>query len=117
MMTYEQTIAFGAGQYADVLEMLNREGLPATFTQTGGMCAAIEVQLETGQTLLITDADDTLSWYRAEQAGWGVGRYTADADHEVIAYEQNDASEDLDTLKTLIRAVLIPSATSPKGQL
>jgi len=32
------------------------------FTQTGGMCAALEGTLEAGQHLLITDAEDSLSW-------------------------------------------------------
>lgn len=75
MMTYDETMAWGARQYTDVLATLREHGLPAEFTQTGGMCAALEVQLENGNTLLITDADDYLSWARAEHAGWGVGLY------------------------------------------
>lgn len=39
------------------------------------MNAALEVQLETGRTLLITDANDSLSWDRREQEGWSVGLY------------------------------------------
>jgi hypothetical protein len=38
---------------APSLQLLNEHGLPAVCTQTGGRCAAIEVQLETGHTLLI----------------------------------------------------------------
>lgn len=49
-MSYDETMAWGAAQYADVLAALEAKGLPSTFTQTGGMCAAIEVQLETGHT-------------------------------------------------------------------
>ena len=75
MMSYDDTMAWGARQYRDVLERLRVKGLPAVFTQTGGMNAAIEVQLETGHTLLITDADDSLAWARAEHLGWGVGLY------------------------------------------
>lgn len=71
MMSFDDTMAWGADQYRDILTLLEAEGLPASFTQTGGMCAAIEVQLETGQTLLITDAEDTLSWARTEHEGWG----------------------------------------------
>lgn len=74
-MSYDETMAWGAAQYADVLAALEAKGLPSTFTQTGGMCAAIEVQLETGHTLLITDAEDSLAWARAEHEGWGVGLY------------------------------------------
>lgn len=82
MMSYDDTMAWGAEQYRDVLTRLEAEGLPATFTQTGGMCAAIEVQLETGHTLLITDAEDTLSWARAEHEGWGVGLYEPGEDSD-----------------------------------
>lgn len=75
MRSYDETMAWGAAQYADVLAVLDEKGLPATFIQTGGMCAAIEVQLETGHTLLVTDAEDSLAWARAEHEGWGVGLY------------------------------------------
>ena len=74
MLTYEETIRRGVAQYTDVLDLLASLGLPAQFTQTGGMCAAIEVQLE-GALLLVTDAEDALSWVRDEQGGWGVGLY------------------------------------------
>lgn len=57
----------GAMRYADVIAVLNGAGLPTVFTQTGGMCAALEVTLEAGQHLLITDAEDSLSWDRDEQ--------------------------------------------------
>jgi hypothetical protein len=91
MQTYEETMAFGRAQYADVLDRLNAVGLPAVFTQTGGMCAAIEVQLETGRTLLITDADDSLSWYRNEHRGWGVGLYPPGDHHDgAIAFTETD---------------------------
>ena len=59
----------GAAAYADALAFLHRQGLPAAFTQTGGMCAAIEVQLE-GALLLVTDTEDSPSWDRDEQQGW-----------------------------------------------
>ena len=75
-------MAWGAEQYADVLAALEEEGLPAIFTQTGGMCAAIEVQLETGRTLLVTDAEDTLAWAWAEHEGWAVGLYAAGEDRD-----------------------------------
>ncbi len=75
MMTYAETMAWGAAQYADVLTVLEEKGLPAVFTQTGGMCAAIEIQLETGHTLLVTDAEDSLAWARVKHEGWGVGMY------------------------------------------
>jgi hypothetical protein len=57
MMSYDETMRWGEAQYADVLQELQAAGFPAVFTQTGGMCAAIEVPLEAGHRLLITDAD------------------------------------------------------------
>ncbi len=59
------------------------------FTQTGGMNAALEVQLDSGHTLLVTDAEDALSWERSEHQGWGVGLYPpdqADTDGECLAF-------------------------------
>jgi hypothetical protein len=75
MMTYDETMRYGASQYADVIGTLNARGLPAEFTQTGGICAAIMITLEAGYYLLLTDREDTLSWDRAEHEGWFVGLY------------------------------------------
>jgi len=91
MMTFEETMAFGADQYSDVLEALDHAGLPSMFTQTGGMNAAIEVQLETGQTLLVTDAEDSLAWVRAEHDGWAVGLYgPGERDEGPLAFGQTE---------------------------
>lgn len=58
-MSYEETMAYGAAQYADVLQLLGRSGLRAEFIQTGGMMnAAIIVPLEAGHYLLIADRED-----------------------------------------------------------
>lgn len=76
-MTYEETMRAGEAEYADVLGLLRAAGFPARFTQTGGMCAAIESVLEAGHRLLVTDAEDPLAWDRADHAGWGVGVYPA----------------------------------------
>ncbi len=59
MLDYDSTMRAGAARYQDVLDALRVAGLPATFTQTGGMCAALEVMLDSGHTLLITDAEDS----------------------------------------------------------
>ncbi|MFW3171160.1 hypothetical protein [Geodermatophilus sp. CPCC 206100] len=75
MLSYEETMAVGQAQYQDVIDALTAAGLPTTFTQTGGMNAALEVLLDGGHSLLVTDADDSLSWSRAEQAGWSVCLY------------------------------------------
>lgn len=72
-MDVQQAMAVGGSRYAEELALLGRFG-PAEFTQTGGMCAALQVTLERGY-LLITDAEDSLPWARAELRGWGVGFY------------------------------------------
>lgn len=106
MMSYDETLAWGAAQYRDVLDRLDEEGLPATFTQTGGMCAGIEVQLETGHTLLITDAEDSLSWARVEHAGWGVGLYEPGEHSDgPLAFGQVDGG-DVEALLPLLADVM-----------
>lgn len=74
---YNRQMARGASEYADVIKVLETLGLPTIFTQTGGMNAALEVQLETGETLLVTDYEDVLPWERSALSGWAVGRYQA----------------------------------------
>ncbi|MCZ2814482.1 hypothetical protein O2W15_23880 [Modestobacter sp. VKM Ac-2979] len=49
----------GQSQYQDVIDGLSTAGLPATFAQTGGMNAALEVLLDGGHSLLITDFEDS----------------------------------------------------------
>ncbi len=75
MMGYDATMAIGQARYQDVLDLLQATGLGATFTQTGGMNAALEVLLDGGHSLLITDAQEPLAWDRIEHMGWGVGLY------------------------------------------
>ncbi len=60
------------------------------------MCAALEVLLDSGHTLLITDAEDTLSWDREEHAGWGVGLYPPDranTDGECLVFDSTPDGE------------------------
>lgn len=84
-------------------------GLSSHFTQTGGMYAAPEVQLETGQTLLVTDADDSFSWRTAEQLGWGLGLYEAGdpAAEGARRFVSTEASS-VEALVGLIRDLLLP---------
>ncbi len=105
----DEAMAVGAARYADVITALNDAGLSAVFTQTGGMCAALEVTLEAGQHLLITDAEDSLSWEREEQRGWGVGRYVTDSayDDGPLAFGDSEDSS-VESLFALIREVLEP---------
>ena len=113
MMSYDETMAWGAAQYRDVLDRLEEEGLPATFTQTGGMCAAIKVQLETGHTLLITDAEDHLSWARVEHEGWWVGLYEPGEHSDgPLAYGQVDGG-DIAALLPLVGDVMFRRQWAP----
>jgi len=105
----DEAMAVGTDRYADVIAALEAAGLPTVFTQTGGMCAALEVTLEAGQHLLITDAEDSLSWEREEQRGWGVGRYVTDSEYDDGPLVFLDSTNtDTDTLLSLVRAVLLP---------
>ena len=107
MLTYEETMALGAAEYEDVLDALAAAGLPATFTQTGGMNAAIEVLLDGGHSLLVTDAEDSLSWARTEHTGWGVGLYPPEDQYDggVTAAASTDTGT-IQALLELIQAVL-----------
>lgn len=108
MLNYEDTMRAGTRAYGDVLAALSGAGFPASFTQTGGMCAALEIQLEAGHTILVTDADNTLSWSRDEHRGWGVGLYAPGDDwDEPLAYVQVDAS-DTQALLAAVHQVLQP---------
>lgn len=108
----DEAMAYGTVQYADAIAHLNDAGLPTAFTQTGGMCAALEVTLEGGQTLLITDGEDTLAWDRTAHQGWSVGRYPRESeyDDEPLAFESSDDGS-LPALLPLVRVVLGLSAT------
>lgn len=107
---YEARMQAGEREYVDVQTVLTSLGLPAKFTQTGGMNAAIEVQLETGAHLLITDAEDSLCWRRAEQCGWGVGLYLDPERDDGPERFESSESNDIETLISLIKAVLRPHA-------
>ncbi len=75
VLSYEETMRRGAAEYADAVEALRAAGFPAEFTQTGGMNAAIESVFEGGGRLVVTDAEDSLAWRRAEHVGWAVGAF------------------------------------------
>lgn len=119
MMTYEETMAWGASQYADVLQALAAAGHRAEFTQTGGMCAALIIPLEAGYYVLITDEEDTLSWARTEHAGWWVGLY---ADPDVYEWADGPISDahtsdsGVDSLTKLVDRVMEPSNWPPAAR-
>ena len=116
----DEAMAVGTARYADIIATLNSAGLPTVFTQTGGMCAALEVTLENGQHLLITDAGDSLSWERGEQRGWGVGRYVTDSEYDdgPLAFAES-ADRSIEALFVLVREVLgvprVPSSQITKA--
>ena len=112
MLTYDETMRLGAQNYAEPINALRQDGWQVEFTQTGGMNAAIQITLEGGSYLLITDADDSLSWYREDQQGWGVG-YWADPDRYnqpeydgCLAYESDGEATDTETLRALVHEVV-----------
>lgn len=82
MLDYDTTMNLGQRAYQDVLDLLAAEGLGGSFTQTGGMNAPLGVVLDSGHSLLITDAEEPLAWDRAEHQGWGVGLYPPDHANE-----------------------------------
>jgi ABC-type Fe3+ transport system substrate-binding protein len=107
MLTFEETMAVGQAEYQDVLDALAAVGLPASFTQTGGMNAAIEVVLDGGHALLVTDFEDSLAWSRAEHDGWSVGLYppAQQYDGDVIAFGSTEGSG-MDDLLELVQSIL-----------
>lgn len=107
METFDQAMRAGQAQYQDVIDALTAAGYPATFTQTGGMNAALEVLLEGGWALLITDAEDSLSWERTTQRGWGVGLFAPDEQYMVAPQAFGETPEtDTETLLSLVPEVL-----------
>src|SRR3954470_846802 len=102
--SYDEAMEEGRRQYSDVLVALTAAGWPSQFTQTGGMCAAIEVALDDGKLALITDARGPLAWRRSEHRGWAVSVYEAEAPDEWIASE-SDESGDVEALLQLIERV------------
>ncbi len=107
MLTFDETMALGQAEYQDVLDALAAAGLRASFTQTGGMNAALEVLLDGGYSLLITDAEDSLSWSRAEHDGWTVGLYRPENqyDGDCTTYGTTEDSS-TEGLLTLVQDVL-----------
>lgn len=117
MLGYDQTMTVGADRYRDVLDQLSAAGFGATFTQTGGMNAALEVLLDGGHTLLITDAEDSLSWDRDGHQGWGVGLYPPDqanTDGGCLAFDSTEDGSP-EALLPLLRQVLSAYVRRPQG--
>ena len=105
-MNYEETMQYGEAEYRDVIDALRERGLIFSFTQTGGMTAALEAVLDGGASILVTDVEDGLSWERQRHEGWAVGLYAEIEDRdEPLAYASSDQG-DVETLLGLIDEVL-----------
>ncbi|QOW01677.1 hypothetical protein [Rhodococcus pyridinivorans] len=108
MAKYKEVLEYGTKQYADVFSLLAANGFQASFTQTGGMCAAIELCIDEERFALITEDDGPLEWERFEHHGWAVGVYNkADTSDAVILETVPDASPTaLVTLLVSVRTLL-----------
>ena len=116
MLSYEETMEVGRAESADVIQELTANGLPTEFTQTGGMNAALEVRLDGGYSILVTEADDSLSWSRAEHRDWGAALYppSEQYDGECLAgAPSGDGS--VAGLRALVQE-LLTEAVQPKGE-
>ena len=102
---YGQSIEYGTLQYLDVLDLLSSNGYRATFTQTGGMSAAIELALDQSKFALITDADGPLTWDREDHQGWAVGVYEYQDTSDAVAYEST-ANSDSEALMRILQAAI-----------
>jgi hypothetical protein len=114
LLTYDETMAIGRDEYADVIELLTGNGLPTSFTQTGGMNAALEVRLDGGYSVLVTEADDSLAWSRAEHRDWGAGLYPPENQYDgdcMAAEVSEDGSPD--ALLVLVRELLRKAVGQP----
>lgn len=104
---FTRAMRHGAAVYLDAIAALRDAGIPAEFTQTGGMCAAIDAVLDGGAVLLVTDGQGPLCWDRTEQQGWSAGITPRDSydscDH--LAYAETTDSS-ITALLALVRAVL-----------
>lgn len=87
---HERAMKLGSDEYADVLSLLAENGYDAKFTQTGGMCAAIEFNLGDKHYVLVTDSDAPLSWDRAEHRGWAIGMYDVEDPSEPVWYHTTE---------------------------
>ncbi|MGY2082798.1 hypothetical protein ACI790_03400 [Blastococcus sp. SYSU DS0539] len=113
-MSYEETMAAGRAEYADVIGRLTGIGLPTQFTQTGGMNAALEVWLDGGYSILVTESDDSLAWSRAEHRDWGVALYPPSEQYDgecLMAAVSDDGS--VDALLILVQELLASAVARP----
>lgn len=107
--------AAGTSSVADLMASLTAHGIPNEFTNTGGGCMAIQVDLPHSHGyLLITDTEGPLSAAALDsdedRTGWWVGAYGADGysrqglpDGDPALYEGADL-DDLDAVVAAVKA-------------
>lgn len=111
MLSREETMLIGQAEYQDVIDALCAAGLPTVFTQTGGMNAALEISLDGGYSLLVTDAEHSLAWARAEHVGWTVALYAPLEQYDGDCLEYGvTADSSLAALQCLVQDVLLRGA-------
>jgi hypothetical protein len=90
--TYDAEMVRGANEYADILTALASADYIAGFTQTGGMCFAIQLHLNDGTYALVTDKDDVLAPTRSDHRGWSIGIYDPKDTSDPLRSESTDDS-------------------------
>ncbi|WP_301850987.1 hypothetical protein [Rhodococcus pyridinivorans] len=88
--SYAKEMRRGASEYRDVLAALTNHGYDPEFTQTGGMCFAIKLNLTGARYALVTDMNEVLAPNRSDHHGWTVSVYDSADDSEAIRYESTD---------------------------
>lgn len=114
MDEYREALEYGTKQYADVFALLADHGFQASFTQTGGMCAAIELYVDEDRFALVTEDDGPLEWERSEHRGWAVGVYEKADTSDAVIFETvpDDSPAALLTLLASVRTLLAQTRSS-----
>ncbi len=104
----------GQTEYGDVLALLARAGLDAALTHDGDELRAIEVVLDDGQSLVITEVDGALAPCRAEHRSWGVSLYPLGAERgEPVAWDGVPDDGSPEALVPLVSGVLLDTMRGP----
>lgn len=104
-VSYEKEMRRGETEYSDVLVKLKLHGYQAVFTQTGGMCFGIQVEIDAERYALITDTESPLAAYRDIHKGWSVGTYEIEDSSEPVRIVSTEDGS-LDGLFILIQMIL-----------
>ncbi len=119
-MLRDDATAFGARQYWDVLQLLTRAGLQADFVVDDDGGAAVQIQLDSGQTLLVTEVDGPLPRLREDHRSWGVSLHRTRRGPDEEGPAAWDGSQDDGSLKALlplVSGVLLDTMRGPSSEL